>query len=184
MKIILASQSPRRRELLSLITEQFEIVPPEGEENCPEETPLYERPLMLARQKAEEVARKYPNDIVISADTAVFCDNKMFGKPQGYAEAREMLFSLSGKVHKVVTGCVIRKGEEEEAFSVTTDVEFYPLDEETVDWYIKTNECYDKAGAYGIQGKGALLVKSINGDYFNVVGLPVAELHFRLKKSI
>lgn len=184
MKIILASQSPRRRELLSLITEQFEVIPPIGEEHCPATTPLYERPLLLARQKAEEISAQYPSDIVISADTAVFCDDKMLGKPQDENEAREMLFSLSGKTHKVITGCVIRCGKKEDAFSVTTEVEFYPLDRETVDWYIKTNECFDKAGAYGIQGKGSLLVKSIKGDYFNVVGLPVAELNFRLKKSI
>ncbi len=184
MKIILASQSPRRRELLSLIVPQFEIDTPLEEEACPDSVSLYERPQFLASQKAREVSRRHKDDLVIAADTAVFCDGEMLGKPEDEADARRMLLSLSGKKHKVITGCAVRLGEREEVFSVETTVEFYSLDNDTVDWYIKTGEPMDKAGAYGIQGRGAVLIKGINGDYFNVVGLPVAELNLRLKKSI
>jgi len=108
----------------------------------------------------------------------------MLGKPKDEQEARDMLMCLSGKTHTVITGCAVRQGEREESFSVSTEVEFYPLDEETIENYIKTGESMDKAGAYGIQGKGALLIKGIKGDYFNVVGLPVAKLEKILKKTI
>ena len=184
MKIILASQSPRRRELLSLITPDFEIDVPHGEEACPATLPLYERPQFLALEKAREVALRHLDDIIIAADTAVFCDDKMLGKPRDEKEAREMLSLLSGRTHVVITGCAVKSSKGEETFSVSTEVEFYPLDNDTIDWYVKTGEPLDKAGAYGIQGRGAVLVRGIKGDYFNVVGLPVAQLNLALKKSI
>ena len=184
MEIVLASKSPRRQELLSVITKDFIIDVPKGEEHCPESVPLFSRPQALARQKAEEIAGKHKDKIVIAADTAVFCDDTMLGKPKTEEEAREMLHLLSGRTHTVITGCSIARGGSFEDFSVRTEVEFYPLDDEDIENYIKTGESMDKAGAYGIQGKGSVLVKGIKGDYFNVVGLPVAELHKRLKKSI
>lgn len=182
MKIILASKSPRRQELLSLITEDFIIDVPKGEENCPEGIPLFSRPQYLAEQKASEIAKKEPEALIIAADTAVFYGEQMLGKPKDEQDARDMLMLLSGKTHTVITGCAVRLGDREESFSVSTEVEFYPLDDDMIENYIKTGESMDKAGAYGIQGKGALLIKGIKGDYFNVVGLPVAKLEKILKK--
>ncbi len=181
MGYVLASASPRRRELLSLITNDFIIDLPQVEEICPDEIPPRDRPEYLARLKANEVVVRHPDDIVISADTAVFVDDRMLGKPEDREDACLMLRSLSGRTHSVITGCCIARGEERISFSVVTEVEFYPLTDAEIEEYVDTGEPFDKAGSYGIQGKGALLVREIRGDYFNVVGLPVAELSRRLK---
>ncbi len=181
MKVILASKSPRRQELLRVLCSDFSIDVPVGEEFCPAEIPLFSRPEFLAREKAIEVAARNPDALIIAADTAVFSDGAMLGKPKNEAEAREMLGSLSGKTHEVITGCAIAYSGKIETFSVKTEVEFYPLSDSDIDSYIKTGESFDKAGAYGIQGKGAILVRGIRGDYFNVVGLPIAELSQKLK---
>ncbi len=173
---ILASASPRRRELLSMVVDEFEVCVADCDETCPSDIPLFERPQFLSGLKAHAVAARHKTDTVIAADTAVFFDNKMLGKPKNESQAREMLRSLSGNKHKVITGCTIVKGDKTDSFSVSTDVEFYKLTDEDIDEYIKTGDCYDKAGAYGIQSKGYFLIKGIDGDYFNVVGLPVAEL--------
>lgn len=181
MGYVLASASPRRRELLSLITDDFIIDLPQVEEICPDEIPPRDRPEYLARLKADEVVMRRPDDIVISADTAVFIDDRMLGKPENRVDACLMLRSLSGRTHSVITGCCIARGEERVSFSVVTEVEFYPLTDAEIEEYVDTGEPSDKAGSYGIQGRGALLVREIRGDYFNVVGLPVAELSRRLK---
>lgn len=177
---ILASASPRRRELISHIIDDFKVVVSEIEETCPEEIELFKRPEFLSVKKAEDIAIRYNDDIIISADTAVFLDDKMLGKPKNKEDAFLMLKSLSGRKHKVITGCCIIKGNKKHSFSVATDVEFYELTEREIEDYIAKNESFDKAGGYGIQGKGCVLVKGIEGDYFNVVGLPVAELHKQL----
>lgn len=184
MKYILASASPRRRELLRLITEDFTVKVPEKEENCPAELALSERPEFLARQKAQEIAEKERDSLIIAADTAVFCDGKMFGKPKNECEAKAMLSSLSGRTHTVITGCCVLYSGKEKSFSVSTGVKFYSLTENEIEEYIKTGESADKAGAYGIQGKGALLVEKIYGDYYNVVGLPVAELGRQIRRIV
>ncbi len=176
MGYILASASPRRRELLSIITDDFTVDLPQVEEICPEGMPPRDRPEYLACLKADDVAKRHTDDVIISADTAVFIDECMLGKPKDSDDAARMLRSLSGRTHSVVTGCCIMKGAERVSFSVTTEVEFYRLTDQEIEDYIATGEPLDKAGSYGIQGKGALLVRSIQGDYFNVVGLPVAEL--------
>ncbi len=174
---ILASASPRRRELLNLITTDFAVDVSNCEEICPEGLSSRKCPEYLASLKAREVASRHEkDDVIIAADTAVFLGDRMLGKPADRDEARDMLRSLSGNTHTVITGCCVIKGEKCISFSVETDVEFYPLSEREIETYIETGECYDKAGAYGIQSGGALLVRKINGDYFNVVGLPVAEL--------
>lgn len=174
---ILASASPRRKELLNLITSDFAVDVSNCEEICPEGLPARECPEYLASLKAREVASRHgKDDVIIAADTAVFLGDRMLGKPADREEARDMLRSLSGNTHTVITGCCVIKGEECRSFSVATDVEFYTLSDREIESYIETGECYDKAGAYGIQSGGALLVRKINGDYFNVVGLPVAQL--------
>ena len=180
MQFCLASASPRRRELLALIKEDFIIDVPQNEERCPDDLRPLDRPEFLAVKKAEEVAARHSGDLIIAADTAVFLDGNMLGKPQTEAEASSMLHALSDKTHTVVTGCCVMRGEESLSFSVSTVVTFYQLSDSEIDEYIKTGEPMDKAGAYGIQGKGALFVREIRGDYFNVVGLPVAELYRKI----
>lgn len=179
--VILASASPRRKELLGLITEEFKIIPSGVEETVPDGIPPEKQPEFLAKLKAEDIAKKYPHDIIIGADTSVIIDNCVLGKPDGREEARSMLNRLSGRMHKVITGCAVIKNGECRSFSSVTEVEFYRLTDKEIEDYIATGEPFDKAGAYGIQGKGGLLVKAIRGDWFNVVGLPVAELARVLK---
>ena len=179
---ILASASPRRRELITHITSDYIIDIPQSEENCPESVPLLERPLYLACQKAGEVAARNGGKTVIAADTAVFLDGVMLGKPKDADDAKAMLRALSDNTHFVVTGCCIKRDRKEASFSTLTEVTFYPLSDEEIDDYVKTGEPLDKAGAYGVQGKGAVLVKKINGDYYNVVGFPVAEIKRKLKE--
>ena len=179
--IILASASPRRKELLGLITKEFKIIPSGVCEVVPDGLPPEKQPLYLARLKAEDIAKKYPHGTVIGADTSVIIDNCVLGKPVGREEAKNMLLRLSGRTHKVITGCAVIKNGECRSFSSVTEVEFYPLTDVEIEEYIATGEPFDKAGAYGIQGKGGLLVKAIRGDWYNVVGLPVAELARTLK---
>lgn len=180
--MILASRSPRRRELLGVITKDFKIIPAMGEENIPDGTEPKDAVIMLARQKAEEIAAVHKNEVVVSADTIVVIDNKILGKPHDEAHAAEMLRTLSGRMHTVYTGvCVIFEDGASESFAERTDVEFYPLTEDEIHDYIASGEPMDKAGAYGIQERGALLVKQISGDFYNVMGLPVAKLARVLK---
>lgn len=178
--IILASASPRRKELLSLICDNFKIIPADIDESLDGNVSLYDIPEYLAIQKAAEVHRNHPDDIVIGCDTGVFVDNQMIGKPKSDKAAIEILKLLSGKTHKVITGCAILGKGEPISFSKVTEVEFYELSDEEILEYVETGEPMDKAGAYGIQGKGGVLIKQIKGDYFNVVGLPVAELKRKL----
>ena len=178
--VILASASPRRKELLSLICDSFKIIPANIDETIDGNVNLYDIPEFLARQKAEAVYKLHPDDIVIGCDTGVFVDNQMIGKPKSEKAAVEILKMLSGKTHRVITGCAIYGKGEPISFSKVTEVEFYKLSEKEIRDYVETGEPMDKAGAYGIQGKGGVLIKQIRGDYFNVVGLPVAELKRKL----
>lgn len=182
--LILASASPRRQELLKLICEDFLVVPAGIDESIDKSITLESVPEHLADQKASFVSEQHPDDIVIGCDTGVFIGNQMLGKPHGEKSAFEMLRLLSGKTHRVITGCAIYKGGKKLSFSEVTEVEFYPLSNEEIKEYIAAGEPSDKAGAYGIQGKGSLLIKGIRGDYFNVVGLPVARLSRALKEFI
>ncbi|MEE1264174.1 Maf family protein [Ruminococcus sp.] len=179
--IILASASPRRQELLKLISEDFKIIPADIDESVDKNLPLDGVPEYLADKKAAHISALYPDDIVIGCDTGVFIDNRMLGKPHSGMAAYEMLRLLSGRTHRVITGCAIYKNGKKTSFSSVTEVEFYPLSNDEITAYVATGEPADKAGAYGIQGKGSLLIKSIRGDYFNVVGLPVARLSRALK---
>lgn len=174
MKLILASQSPRRVELLKQIYPDFLIKPACGPEIIPENAAPWEVVQQLAKGKAEEIAAQYPQDLVIGADTVVAVEQQILGKPKNHEQCVEMLRLLSGRCHQVYTGVALALDGKTETFYDVTQVEFYPLREEEIQWYASLDEPYDKAGGYGIQGKGSLLVKGIQGDYFNVMGFPVA----------
>lgn len=182
-KIILASRSPRRRELLLQAGFSFETEPAVGEEIMVGDTPE-EIVMHLARQKAEEVAARHRREavLVIGADTIVVFENHILGKPKNREAAKDMLSMLSGRQHYVLTGVCI-KGAVTKTFYERTEVTFYPLTEAEIDAYIATGDCLDKAGAYGIQGPFAIHVKNIQGDYNNVVGLPVARLYHELNSN-
>lgn len=172
--IILASKSPRRKELLSLITEDFEIKSANVDETLPDGIAPDKAVEYLSKIKAMPL--KNDTDTIIGADTVVAVDGKILGKPADHEDAYNMLKMLSGKWHSVFTGITVIKPEKTITVSVETKVKFFELDDDEIFKYINTGECDDKAGAYGIQGKGALLVEKIDGDYFNVVGLPVSTL--------
>lgn len=179
--IILASASPRRQELLSLICDTFTVEPADIDETITENIGLEKTPEYLAVKKAKHIHNSnHYDDIVIGCDTGVFSDNKMLGKPKSKEDACNILSSLSGKTHKVITGCAIFYKDLIISFSSTTEVEFYELTKAEIETYVDTNEPMDKAGAYGIQGKGAVFVKGIKGDFYNVVGLPIALLNKKL----
>lgn len=179
--IILASASPRRRELLKMIFNDFRCIAADIPEVVPDNTPIENIPEYLAKIKAEYIAKANPDCLVIGADTAVLAEGKILGKPKTKPEAAEMLNLLSGKVHKVITGCAIISKDTTYSFSSVTEVEFFKLSNSEIEEYISICEPYDKAGGYGIQSGGGLFVKQIVGDYYNVVGLPIAELNRVLK---
>lgn len=184
MKVILASASPRRQELLRSVFDEFECIPADIEENVPESVPAEETAGFLAVKKAAHIAKDRGDDLVIGCDTVVVFDGKVFGKPADEAQAKKMLTALSGRTHKVITGVCMFLCGRSMSFSEETKVEFYPLSEEEIDSYIATGSPMDKAGAYGIQDKGFLPAKSITGDYFNVVGLPAARLKREAERFI
>ena len=174
--LILASKSPRRRELLALYTENFEIEVSNADEPEFSGGEVAEYVKDLARIKAHEVAEKHPHDTVIGADTVVAFDGEVLGKPRDAKHAKEMLTSMSGGAQQVYTGiCVIKNGEEIRD-AVCTSVVFRELSEKEIDEYVATGDPLDKAGAYGIQGGAGEFVRTISGDYFNVIGLPMKRL--------
>lgn len=173
--IILASKSPRRRELMKYITEDFICEAADVDETLPKGITPAEAVIYLSKIKTAPF--KNGSDTVIGADTVVAAQGKILGKPANADEAREMLRFLSGREHSVFTGVTVIKGEIETSFYVETRVKFFELSSEDIERYIATKEPFDKAGAYGIQGYGSLLVEEIHGDYFNVVGLPVSKLN-------
>lgn len=181
MEIILASQSPRRLELLRLITPNFSVMPADIDEALPDNISADFGPEYLAVKKASHIAAAHPNALVIGADTSVILGDSVLGKPQNDAEARQMLCALSDNTHRVITGCALFYKGKHLSFSEETGVEFYPLSDDEIGRYLASGEHRDKAGAYGIQGAAALFVKAIHGDYFNVVGLPVAKLNRQIK---
>lgn len=184
MNIILASASPRRRELLermgltdfAVITADIDETPLPGL-TCPQQVERLS--LLKARAVAQQVS---PNELIIAADTVVTLDGAILGKPANRDEARQMLSTLSGREHQVYTGVTVLQGDRSLTRHEMTRVNFRPLTDSEVDDYIATGECDDKAGAYGIQGYGCLLVEGIVGDYYNVMGLPVICLERMLKE--
>lgn len=179
---ILASQSPRRRELLNLMGIPFTTVNPNVDEVINPNLPLENAIEELAYIKAIDVLNRHPEANIISADTIVVCENEVMGKPVNEEDAIRMLKQLSGKKHEVITGVCLLNSEKQMRFHTKTLVEFYDYDEEFVKAYVQSKVPLDKAGAYGIQDKGALLVKGIEGDYYTVMGLPIGELYQALKK--
>ena len=173
--IILASKSPRRQELLKYITEDFTVKTAEVDEALPDGISPKEAVLYLSKIKA--VPFENENGIIIGADTVVAIDGVILGKPDGKSDAKAMLRLLSGKTHSVFTGVTVIKNKEYHSFAVETKVTFFELSDSEIEAYVNTLEPLDKAGAYGIQGYGSLLVEKIDGDYFNVVGLPVSKLN-------
>lgn len=181
-RLILASKSPRRQELLAYITRDFEVMASEAEEVYPPGVDQTEVPVYLAALKAKDVAEQRPDSLVIGADTVVLLNGRILGKPRDRDDAIGMLHALSGAEHTVVTGCCLISGNRWVTFREVTRVRFYPLSEREIIAYVDTGEPFDKAGAYGIQGQGALLVQGIDGDYYNVMGLPIARLKRELEQ--
>lgn len=177
--IYLASKSPRRREILETMGFDYKLI----EGDCLEIVNDWERPdqvvMSIALQKGLSAAKKFNNgELIISADTIVVSNGMILGKPEDKDHARMMLRKLSGRTHQVMTGfSIIEAGQHMKMVDyVTTDVTFKALDETMIEWYLESGEPFDKAGAYGIQGKGALLVEEIHGDYLNVVGFPISKI--------
>lgn len=183
-KIILASTSPRRKEIFSKLKLPFSIKPSDYKEDMSLNLPAEKLVVRLAAEKAKAVAKKYKNSVVIAADTFVVFNKKHLGKPKTAAKARAMLKLLSGKKHYIITGvAIVDSGSGKIAsFYEKTFVKFAKLSQKTIDAYIKTGEPLDRAGAYAIQERGALLVEKIEGDFYNAVGLPLKTLVQELKK--
>ena len=183
MKIILASASPRRRELLSALGLSFEVRPAIGEEHPEPGLPGGETAKRLSRAKCLEIAADADgDDVVIAADTVVCLDDQILGKPADEEDAERMLKALSGRDHRVFTGVTVARGGRVLSDYEETAVHFRPLTEREIAAYIATGEPMDKAGAYGIQGRASLFVRAIEGDYFNIVGLPLCKLGQMLKE--
>lgn len=181
-KLVLASKSPRRSEILKTAGYDFTVRVQETDETlptgiCPEDAVVY-----LAASKAKAVERN-SDELVLGADTIVVLDNKILGKPKDREDAYIMLKSLSGRIHSVYTGVCGICDEYSITLSERTDVEFLLLTDEEIYAYIDTNDCYDKAGAYGIQGYASKFVRRINGDYFNVVGFPISAVYEKILKN-
>ncbi len=184
MKIILASASPRRRELMRYITEDFEAVSTDCDETLPDDIEPKAASEYLAVLKAKAGAEKHPNCIVIGCDTTVILGSEILGKPKDKAQCIADISKLSGRTHQVITGCCIISCGKIRSFSEVTDVTFRELTAAEIEAYADTDEPYDKAGGYGIQGLGSALISHIDGDFFNVVGLPVGRLFNELKKAV
>lgn len=179
--IVLASQSPRRKEILKQAGLEFIVCPSNISEILDPSLPITKAIEQVAAAKAQNVADRYQNDIVIGADTLVCIEQQVLGKPKNRNEAKEMLRKLSNNTHQVITGVAICQNGKTECFHAISDVTFYSLSDNEIEAYIDTGEPFDKAGAYGIQGKGAIFVAKIVGDYYNIVGLPINALLQRLK---
>ena len=175
MSIILASQSPRRRELLGLFHVPFEIRIADIDETMDPEKSPYDEVARVSRMKALAVERQ-EDDTVIAADTIVVCQGKALGKPRSKEEAKQMLRLLSGRDHQVMTGMTVVRGAAIRSVTEVTDIHFRPLSSREIDAYVASGEPMDKAGAYGIQGGAALFAEKMVGDFYNVMGLPVCRL--------
>ena len=183
MQLILASASPRRKALLSLFGIPFTVRAADIDETMDPEKPPFDEVARVSRLKALAVSRG-EEDIVIAADTIVVCQGKVLGKPHSEKEAAAMLRLLSGRDHQVMTGCTILYGDRVEPFTEVTSLHFRPLSEKEIQKYVQSGEPMDKAGAYGIQGGAALFCEKLEGDYYNVMGLPVCRLYETLCRTV
>lgn len=181
MQLILASQSPRRKELLGLFGIPFIVRVADIDETMDHSRAPSEEVARVSRCKAMAIPRQ-PEDVLVAADTIVVCQGRILGKPHSAEEAKQMLSLLSGRDHQVMTGVTVLKGKEERVFTEITDLHFKTLSQKEIDRYVATGEPMDKAGAYGIQGGAALFCERMAGDYYNVMGLPVCRLGKVLKE--
>lgn len=181
MQLILASASPRRKELLGLFRVPFTVRAADIDETMDPAKPPYEEVARVSRLKALAVNRQ-EDDIVIAADTIVVCQGRVLGKPGSEQEAASMLQLLSGRDHQVMTGCTVVRGHRAQTFTEVTDLHFRSLSRKEIEAYVATGEPMDKAGSYGIQGGAALFCERMSGDYYNVMGLPVCRLGQVLKE--
>lgn len=172
--LILASASVRRKHLLEQAGYEFVVDPAKLGENFPKGKSPEEVVSLLSRQKAKAVAERHPDDIVLAADTLVLLEGRIYGKPHTAEQAAKTLRALSGKEHEVFTGVTMLGGGAPRAITARTKVRFFDLTDEDINNYVATGEPFDRAGAYSIQGRGAVLVEGINGDFYNVMGLPLA----------
>jgi septum formation protein len=180
-KIILASGSPRRKQLLEAAHIPFDVIVADVDETNPPGMPGHEVPVHLAHKKAEVIGRQYPDRLVLAADTVVLLDDDILGKPKSAADARAMLARLSGRIHRVVTGVCLLQDDRPDVFSAVTEVYFRHLTAEQISFYVDTYKPMDKAGAYAIQEYiGMIGIEKINGDYYNVMGLPIGDVVKRL----
>ncbi len=183
MNWILASQSPRRKELFGLFRVPFTVQVADIDETMDANQNPADEVARVSRLKAFAVSRT-KEDVVIAADTIVVCDGKTLGKPKDKADAKSMLTLLSGRKHQVMTGVTVLHGNDCDTFTEITEISFRPLSEKEIDAYIATDEPMDKAGSYGIQGGAALFATGIVGDYYNVMGLPVCRLWHSLNRMV
>lgn len=181
--LILASASPRRRELMGLLGIPFTVRAADIDETMDDSKPPFDEVARLSCRKAMAVRRE-EDEVVVAADTVVVCGRRVLGKPRSREEAAAMLRLLSGREHQVMTGCTVLWGQKRETFTEVTDLSFRPLTEREILRYVDTGEPMDKAGAYGIQGGAALFCPGIRGDYYNVMGLPVCRLSMVLGKML
>ena len=182
--LLLASASPRRAELLQTAGIPFTCVPSSADELPPGALPPDTLVAENARRKALDISARFPGRLVLGADTLVALDGQALGKPQNRADAKRMLRTLSGRTHQVFTGVCVTDGERTETALSVTSVTFRTLDDALIDRYVASGECDDKAGAYGIQGRGSVLVERLEGDYFGVVGLPLCKIDKILAKFL
>ena len=175
MEVILASQSPRRKELMGLFHIPFTVRVSDADETMAPNLSPAEAVAQVSRRKAEAVSRQ-ADDVVIAADTIVVLGSQILGKPRDEADASRMLHLLSGRDHQVMTGMTVLRGNQALVCTEITDIHFRPLSDREIDAYIRTGEPMDKAGSYGIQGGAALFADRMHGDYYNVMGLPVCRL--------
>lgn len=181
MSLILASQSPRRRELLGLFHMPFTVRVADVDETMDERLPASQEVARVSRRKADAIDAE-ADDVVIAADTVVVLDGHILGKPADEADAVRMLTALSGKAHQVMTGVTVRRGSRRLTRTEVTDIHFRELSRKEIEAYVRTGEPMDKAGAYGIQGGAALFADKMHGDYYNVMGLPVCALYLMLRE--
>ena len=177
-RIVLASQSPRRKQLLEWAEIEFDIIVPQTDESFPQGISIEQLPVHIAREKARSIQAELSHErIILAADTVVVLNGEVIGKPTDRANAIEILQKLSGNKHQVITGVVLLKGNKEIAFADTTDVSFHKLNSDQISFYVDKYKPYDKAGAYAIQEWiGVVGIKSISGDFYNVMGLPVSRV--------
>lgn len=183
-RVILASKSPRRKQLMEELNIPFEIIVADIDESIDETNTLTSEIENLSYRKAEAVFKNNNDALVIGSDTIVVIDGKVLGKPKDEKMAHEMLKMLQGNKHQVITGVTLLSKDAKDSFSVVSDVYFNEMSDEEIDEYIKTKEPMDKAGSYGIQGHGSKFIKKIDGDFYAVMGFPISEVYRRIKKYI